>query len=141
LLFDIHDGIGGMLGGTRAREKLSAIALQYLQSLEGTRGGEPEFVWELLNAYARLASNRSGPSASVGDAKTGSVLAAKALKLGENVEHASPDRERLGKLFDVYEALAGIFQEAGQPAKQRETIDRTWGLWGVLTQCVKHGLW
>ena len=65
LLFDVHDEIGGMVGGAKAREKLGAIAVQYLEGLERDYASDPELAWELLNAYARLAQSRGGAASSL----------------------------------------------------------------------------
>jgi serine/threonine protein kinase/tetratricopeptide (TPR) repeat protein len=128
LLFEVHDEIGGLLGGTRAREKLGAIAVQYLEGLERDHQDDPELAWELLNAYSRLGQSRGGAASSVGDTRSGSHFAVKALELGAIVESAAPRTERLDKLFDVYDGLVEIFQEARLPVRQREAIDRMMGL-------------
>ncbi|HET8549083.1 MAG TPA: hypothetical protein VFL57_13795, partial [Bryobacteraceae bacterium] len=124
LLFEVHDEIGGVVGGTRAREKLGAIAVQYLEDLERDHSRDLELMWELLNAYSRLAQSRGGGASSLGDTRSGSHFALKALQLAAIVERTSPGNERLDKLFAVYESLAAVFQEAGRPVQQREAIDR-----------------
>ena len=124
LLFEVHDEIGGMLGGTKAREKLSALAVQYLEDLARHDPHNPELVWELLNAYARLAQNRGGSASSFGDSTSGSHLAIKALELGAIVEGASLDNERRERLFEIYAGLAAIFLDAGYPKEQHEAVNR-----------------
>lgn len=124
LLFEVHDEIERLVGGTKAREKVGAIAVQFLERLERHYGPDPDFAWELLSAYSRLGKSRGGPAASLGDSISGSQLAAKTLQLGAIVEAASPNDERLDKLFDVYKGIVSIFEEAGETAPQRETIDR-----------------
>ncbi len=124
LLFEVHDEIGNALGGSRARAKLGEIAVEYLESLAGHQTRDPELAWELMNAYSRLAQSRGGAPSSLGDTKSASQLATKALALGAIVENAGPDDERLDKLFAAYDALAPIFAEAGRPAEQREAVDR-----------------
>jgi len=124
LLFDIHDEIGGVVGATRARERLGQMAVQYLEAIRRDRDKDPELAWELLNAYARLGQSRAGAASSIGDTKSGLLFAAKALTLGAVVEKSGPDAGRLDELFQVYEGLVPIFLEAERAAEQRETIDR-----------------
>ncbi len=124
LLFEVHDEIGGVLGGTKAREKLGDIAVQYLEGLERDSRRDPELAWELLNAYSRLGQSRGGAASSVGDTRSGSYFAAKTLALGAVVESANPATERLDALFGVYEGLVSVFIEAGRTAEPREAIDR-----------------
>lgn len=124
LLFEVHDEISGVLGGTRAREKLGEIAVQYLEGLERDYGRDPELSWELLNAYSRLGQSRGGAASSVGDTMSGSYFATKTLALGAVVESAAPDERRLDSLFSVYEGLVPIFAEAGRTSEQHEAIDR-----------------
>lgn len=124
LLFEVHDEIGGVLGGTKAREKLGAIAVQYLESLGRDHGRDSELAWELLNAYSRLGQSRGGGASSTGDTQSALHSAIKALELGGIVESASPDDGRADKLFAIYEGLATVFHEAGRPVQQREAIDR-----------------
>lgn len=124
LLFEVHDEISGLAGGTTAREKLGAIAVQYLEGLERDYPRDPELAWELLSAYARLSQSRAGTAASVGDTRSGVSLARKVLALGRIVEAAGPEAKRLDSLFLAYESLLLIFQEAGLPNEQRETVTR-----------------
>jgi serine/threonine protein kinase/tetratricopeptide (TPR) repeat protein len=124
LLFEVHDEIGGLLGGTKAREKLGNIAVQYLEALERDHGRDPELAWELLNAYSRLGQSRGGAASSLGDTKGGSDFAAKTLALGLAVESANPDNDRLESLFGVYDSLMPIFLEAGRRPEAREAVDR-----------------
>jgi eukaryotic-like serine/threonine-protein kinase len=124
LLFEVHDEIGGLLGGTKAREKLGQIAVQYLEGLERDYAHNPELAWELVNAYSRLGQSRGGAAASIGETKSGLYFAKKTLELGAIVETASPDTERLDKLFSLYASLTPIFQEARRPDEQREITDR-----------------
>jgi tetratricopeptide (TPR) repeat protein len=124
LLFEVHDEISGVLGSTKAREKLGSIAVQYLEGLERDYGSDPELAWELLNAYSRLGQSRGGGQSSVGDTESGSHFATKTLELGAIVEASAPDNGRLDKLFTAYASLVPIFQEAGHPRRQREAIDR-----------------
>ena len=124
LLFEVHDEIGGMLGGTKAREKLSALAVQYLEDLSRHNARDPELAWELLNAYSRLAQSRGGAASSLGDSGSGSQLAKKALELGAIMEGAALDNDRLKSLFDIYASLPSIFLDAGYPGEHREAVDR-----------------
>lgn len=124
LLFEVHDEIRGVLGGTRAREKLGDIAVQYLEGLEKDYGLDPQLAWELLNAYARLGQSRGGAASSVGDITSGSHFAAKTLALGALVEIAAPSKDRLDALFGIYEGLVPIFLEARRTVEPREAIDR-----------------
>jgi tetratricopeptide (TPR) repeat protein len=124
LLFEVHDEIGGVLGGTKAREKLGDIAVQYLEGLERDYGRDPELAWELVNAYSRLGQSRGGAASSIGDTRSGLHFARKTLDLGKIVESASPGTERLDKLFGIYASLLPILQEARRPAEQRQAIER-----------------
>jgi tetratricopeptide (TPR) repeat protein len=120
----VHDEIGGIVGGTRAREKLGAITVQYLEGLERDYSRHPDLAWELVNAYARLAQSRGGAASSIGDTRGGAQFATKALALGAVVESGTTDNERLDRLFRIYEALVPIFHEAGFSGQAREAIDR-----------------
>jgi tetratricopeptide (TPR) repeat protein len=124
LLFEVHDEIGGLVGGTKAREKLGAVAVGYLEGLRRDYGRDPELAWELLNAYSRLGQSRGGAASSVGDTKSGVHFALKTLELGAIVERAAPGSDRLDRLFAVYESLVPIFEEAGRRAQRREAVDR-----------------
>lgn len=124
LLFEVHDEIGGLVGGTKAREKLGEIAVEYLEGLDRDYGREPELAWDLVNAYARLGESRGGAAASVGATSSGLYLALKSLELGAVVENASPSTERLRRLFEIYVGLVPIFQEAHRPADQLRVIER-----------------
>ncbi|HYI93927.1 MAG TPA: serine/threonine-protein kinase [Bryobacteraceae bacterium] len=124
LLFEVHDEIGGLLGGTKAREKLGEATVEYLEGLERDYGRNPDLAWELVNAYARLGQSRGGAAASVGATDSGLNFAKKALQLGALVENAKPSSERLDKLFEIYASLVPILQEARRPDEQRQVIDR-----------------
>ena len=125
LLFDVHDEIGGLLGGTKAREKLGEATVEYLEGLEHDYGRDPDLAWELVNAYARLGQSRGGAAASVGETGSGLKFAKKALELGEVVEergvqipHASTS------CLKSMRVLYPILQEARRPDEQRQLIDR-----------------
>ncbi|HYO82238.1 MAG TPA: serine/threonine-protein kinase [Bryobacteraceae bacterium] len=122
LLFEVHDEISG-LGGTKARERLGSMAVQYLEELQRDHGRDPELVWELINAYSRLAQSRGGGESSVGDVQSASALASKVLELGAGIDTATADSHRLDTLFTIYAGLANIYQEAKRPDQQREAID------------------
>lgn len=124
LLFEVHDEIGGLVGGSKAREKLGAIAVQYLESLGRDFRRDPELAWELLNAYSRLAQSRGGGASSVGDTRSALFSAAKTLELGSVVEESEPGQTRLDSLFTAYANLVPIFEEAGRPEQRRQAIDR-----------------
>jgi tetratricopeptide (TPR) repeat protein len=124
LLFDVHDEIGGLASGAKARAGLSAIAVRYLEGLERDHGADPEFAWELLSAYSRLGQSLGGGASSIGDVSTAVRLAKKTLQLGAIVENAGPAPDRLQKLFAAYEGLVPVFQQAHRPTEQREAIDR-----------------
>lgn len=124
LLFEVHDEIGSLVGGTKAREKLGEMAVQYLEGLERDYTHDPELAWELANAYARLAQSRGGAAASVGETRNGLDFANKTLKFGAVVEGATPSKDRLDRLFEIYASLVPIFQEARDPDEQRGVIDR-----------------
>jgi tetratricopeptide (TPR) repeat protein len=124
LLFEVHDEIGGLASATRARAKLGAIAVKYLEGLERDYRGDPELAWELLNAYSRLGQSLGGGASSVGDAGAAVRAAARTLQLGAFVESTAPDQDRLDKLFAAYEGLVPVFEQARQPVEHREAIDR-----------------
>lgn len=125
LIFEVHDEIRGVIGGTKAREKLGDLAVQYLETLgRDGDGRDPELAWTLLNAYARLAQSRGGAASSVGDTSSGSQMAAKTLALGKLVESDQPSVERLDELFRIYEGLVAIFIEARDQARAREACEQ-----------------
>lgn len=124
LLFEVHDEIGGVLGGTKARERLGAIAVQFLEGLERDYGRDPELAWELLNAYARLGQSLGGAVSSVGDTASALQFANRALAMGAVVENSAPDNARLDELFGAYHGLLQVFEEGGRPEQRREIVDR-----------------
>jgi tetratricopeptide (TPR) repeat protein len=124
LLFEVHDEIAGLVGGTKAREKLGEIAVQYLEQLQRHQGPDPGLAWELVNAYSRLGQSRGGAAASVGETNSGLHFAKKTLELGAIVEGASPETQRLDRLFGIYASLVPILQEARRPEEQREVVER-----------------
>jgi serine/threonine protein kinase/tetratricopeptide (TPR) repeat protein len=124
LLFEVHDEIRGVAGGTKAREKLGEIAVQYLEALERDHGRNPDLAWELANAYARLGQSRGGAAASVGETTSGAHFARKTLEFGAIVEGSSPDADRLDKLFDVYASVVPILQEARRTGEQQQVVQR-----------------
>jgi len=124
LLFEVHDEIGGLLGATKAREKLGEIAVQYLEGLGRDYARDPELAWELVNAYSRLAQSRGGGAASVGETSSGLHFAQKTLELAVIAENASQDSERLDKLFGIYASLVPVLQQASRPDIQRIAIER-----------------
>lgn len=124
LLFDVHDEISTLLGGTKARKKLGEIAVQYLEQVAQDYPHNPELAWELVNAYARLGQSLGGAAASFGETGSGLHFARKTLEFGATVESAEPDARRLDKLFGIYASLVPIFQEARLPDEQRQVIDR-----------------
>lgn len=124
LLFEIHDEIDTVVGGTKARERLGTIAAQYLEGLQRDDARDPELAWELLNAYSRLGQSRGGAASSIGDTESGILLARRALELGAVVERSSPSTDRLDRLFGIYEGLCPMLQDARRPDLQREAIGR-----------------
>jgi len=124
LLLEVHDEIGGLASGSKARAKLGAIAVQYLEALERDYGRDPELAWELLNACSRLGQSLGGGSSSVGDSAAGLRMALRTLQLGSIVENKGLDDVRLDQLFIAYEGLAPIFQQASRPNEEREVVDR-----------------
>jgi tetratricopeptide (TPR) repeat protein len=124
LLFDVYDEIGGLVGGTKAREKLGAIALQYLENLGRDYRRDPELAWELVNAHARLAQSRGGNTSSIGDTDSALRSAEKALALGSIVELSELDAGRLEQLFTVYAKLVTVFEDANRQAQRREAVER-----------------
>ena len=112
LIFDLHDEIDGLTGATKAREKLAAMATEYLSKLEPQARHDSEIAWELLNAYERLARIRGGATSSTGQSNSGLQFANKALDLAALVE-ATPNlpRPRLERLAAIYDELAVIFHE------------------------------
>jgi non-specific serine/threonine protein kinase/serine/threonine-protein kinase len=54
LLFDIHDAIADLPGGTAARKLVASKALEYLDALAGDAGSDPRLQEDLAVAYERL---------------------------------------------------------------------------------------
>ena len=124
LLFEIYDELAGTLGGTKARERLGEITVDYLEAMERDLGDRPDLTWELVNAYARLADSRGGGAASVGATGSALYFAQKTLELGALLESASADMDRRDRLFKIYVRLMPIFQEAGHVDAQGQVLDR-----------------
>jgi hypothetical protein len=110
LLLEVHDEIGNLAGWSKAREKLDAIAVAYLEALERDYGRDPELVWELLNAYSRFGQSLGGGASNVGDAIGGSRFARRALELGALVESSSLAEDRRERLFGIYENLVSVIR-------------------------------
>jgi tetratricopeptide (TPR) repeat protein len=124
LLFEVHDEIGGLVGGTKARKTLGTIAVQYLEMIDRDHGRDPELAWELLNAYSRLGQSLGGQASSTGDTKNALRFATKTLELGGIVEAAAPDTDRIDRLFSVYAGLVPILEEGDRTDQRRETVER-----------------
>ncbi len=60
LVFDLHDELRDLPGATRAREKLVASALAYLDNLNSTRS-DPTLQLELAEAYERIGRIQGNP--------------------------------------------------------------------------------
>lgn len=124
LLFEVYDQMEGVPGATKAREKLGSAAVEYLEKLSRDHGDDPETAWELVHAYARLAQIRAGAAFSVGDTDSGLKFALKTLELGAAVERQFLPKDRLDRLFVVYDGLVTVFQQASRPKEHLETIER-----------------
>ncbi len=124
LLFEVYDDIGGVVGATKARERLGTLAVQYLERIERNDRRDPDLAWELVNAWSRLAQSRAGGAASTGDVQSGLRYADKTMAVAALIERTSPSHDRLDRLFRIYEGLAGIYDDCGRPELQGEAVRR-----------------
>ena len=124
LLFEVHDELEEVVGATKAREKLSATAAQYLESLERDHGQDPARAWELVNAYSRLSRSRGSADSSVGDTNSGVRFARKVISLGSVVEHGNPELSRLDTLFTLYDGTILVLLEADLTGEARAVAKR-----------------
>jgi eukaryotic-like serine/threonine-protein kinase len=92
LIFEIHDSIQNLPGSTPARKLLLDRAVEYLDSLAGDSGGDPDLQRDLAWGYQRLAVVQGNATESnLGDTKAFEASNRKATALFESVAKANPN--------------------------------------------------
>ena len=92
LIFDVHDAIQNLPGGTPARKLLLDRALQYLDQVAKDSAGNPDLQRELAWGYQRIAVVQGSPAESnLGDQPAAEASDRKALELFASVAQANPN--------------------------------------------------
>jgi len=123
-LFDFHDAIADLNGGTKAREMVVKKAQEYLSSLAQEAGEDRELLWELSTAYLKLGDVQGRPGFSrTGD--TGGALRSyeQSLEIRRRLVALEPNREeyQLG-LAITLSRFGPIYQVLGKPNTAAERM-------------------
>lgn len=83
-LFDFHDAVENLPGGTKARQLVVEKGLQYLEALAGDSSGDSQLMRELGIGYERVADVQGDPLGSnIGDTKGALASYRKAVQMFE----------------------------------------------------------
>ena len=125
LIFDLHDEIVRLPGATQAREKLVAVATEYLNALAPGADSDAELAWELMNAYYRLSQTRGGVGANLGRSEEAYILSQKVMKIAESLQAGrSLDSQRLETLFKIYDNLSRMYVDMRRREAAEEVVQR-----------------
>lgn len=125
LIFDLHDEIKKVPGATQAREKLVAVATDYLNGLAQEAGSDAELAWELMNAYYRLSETRGGVGTNLGRTEEAYDLSQKVMKMADNLQVSGHlDSQRIGTLFKIYDNLSRMYMDMRRQAAAADAVQR-----------------
>jgi tetratricopeptide (TPR) repeat protein len=130
-VFDIHDEIARLQGSIPARQLVVRTAVEYLDQLSRSAGGDADLREELANAYVRIGGAQGNPSEpNLGKPKDALANYAKADRLyaslgrGDAAKTANLARFRLayGKLKQLTGDTAGAEDQFEQAARLIDTL-------------------
>jgi non-specific serine/threonine protein kinase/serine/threonine-protein kinase len=113
-LFEFHDAIANLPGGTPARKLVVSKAVEYLDRLAAEAEGDDALQEELAIAYERVADLQGSPlSMNLGDAKGAVASFGKAHQIRQALyqKHPADPRSRLGLASSVRKLGDGAFAE------------------------------
>lgn len=160
VVFELHDSIEELPGSTAARKLLVGRSLQYLRSLEASRGHDARLKWELAEAYKRIGDaqgnsarpnlgDSAGAIESYGHARRllREIIAENAADLGARNTLTNLDRTYADILWDhgrqaeslaVHREVTEFLRQAAErdpkPAARKALALAQWGLAVSLTQ-------
>jgi non-specific serine/threonine protein kinase/serine/threonine-protein kinase len=107
-LFDVYPEVENLEGSLKAREKIVSTALEYLDSLAGESGDDPELQAELAKAYEKIGDVQGATNTPTNaDMEAGLESYRKARELRENILRQKPnDPEAKNDLAQNYYVTA-----------------------------------
>ena len=111
-VFDVHDEIAKVDGNTAARQLVVKTALEYLDQLNASAGGDLGLQEELASAYEKIASAQGNPHLpNLGQKAAALANYAKAEKIYESLAAKNPEKRlELGKFESRY---GGVLRGSG----------------------------
>ncbi len=92
VMFDLHDEIADLPGGTSARQLMTRESLHYLDRLAQDAGGDADLQLDLSKAYQRLGDVLGNPTnANLGDVNSAIESYTKALDISEQLSSGVDD--------------------------------------------------
>jgi serine/threonine protein kinase len=116
VVFDYHDSIEKLPGSTPVREKMVKDAIEYLDNLSTEDQNDPTLQQELAAAYQKVGDVQGNPFfANLGDQPGALASYRKALRIREELHHASPmDQRTKFELADSYKSMGDILWSTGE---------------------------
>ena len=129
VVFELHDSIAELPGSTAARKLLVERSLEYLRSLEASRGHDAKLKWELAEAYKRIGDAQGNPAIpNLGDSAGAADSYAHARRLlHEIIAENSADSLARSTLANLDRTYADILWDHGRKSEslavQREALE------------------
>jgi serine/threonine protein kinase len=123
ILFELHDEIAKLPGGTKARSMVLQKAVTYLDGLATEAAGDMSLQMELAQAYIRVGELQG---TNLGDARNAIASFSKAVEIGRTASFA--DRADTKRKLLLVQALAGLGTQeslSGQPSLGRRHLDES----------------
>jgi serine/threonine protein kinase len=121
ILFELHDEIAKLPGGTRARSMVLQKALLYLDGLAKDAAGDMSLQMDLAQAYIKVGELQSN---NLGDARNSVTSFAKAVEIGRAANSADPANAK--RKLILVEALSGLGRQeslTGHSERGRRHLD------------------
>jgi len=124
LMFEVHDSIRDLPGGTAAKKLIIQRAQEYLDSLAQESKSDPALLRELANAYGKLGTTQGDSRASnLGDTAASLQSYRKAIELGAAAVTLDPGNVELKRqLADDYARLDLPLFQKGDRDGERECL-------------------
>lgn len=125
-LFDVYPEVENLEGSLKAREKIVSTALEYLDSLAGESGDDPELQAELARAYEKIGDVQGATNTPTNaDMQAGLESYRKARELREQVLLQKPgDPDAMNDLAQNYYVTARTLWWANDPAGAEEFFEK-----------------